>query len=142
MRQTASKHGPHPVDIHVGSRVCVRRTLLGLSQTQLGESLGITFQQLQKNEKGTNRIGSSRLYELSRILDVPVQFFFDEMADDILGAPGSGAAHDSRRMKAPHDRDPLTKRETLELVRAFYRIKNPEVRDRFRSLVKNIAQPN
>ena len=85
----------------------------------LGESLGITFQQLQKNEKGTNRIGSSRLHELSRTLDVPVQFFFDEMADDILGAPGSGAAYDSRRMKAPHDRDPLTKRETLVLVRAL-----------------------
>ena len=87
MRRIASKHGPHPVDIHVGKRVRVRRTLLGLSQTMLGESLGITFQQLQKNEKGTNRIGSSRLYELSQTLDVPVQFFFDEMADDILALP-------------------------------------------------------
>ena len=72
---------PNPVDIHVGSRVRLRRTLLGLSQEKLGEAVGLTFQQIQKYERGANRIGASRLFEFSRILDVPVSFFFDDMAE-------------------------------------------------------------
>ena len=70
---------PHPVDVHVGTRVRLRRTLLGMSQEKLGEAIGLTFQQVQKYERGTNRIGASRLYELSRVLDVPVGFFFEEI---------------------------------------------------------------
>ena len=72
--------GPHPVDIHVGSRVRMRRTLLGMSQEKLGDALALTFQQVQKYERGANRVGASRLFEISRILDVPVSFFFEEMA--------------------------------------------------------------
>src|SRR3546814_3329079 len=74
---------PDPVDVHVGGRVRLRRTLLGMSQEKLGSALGLTFQQIQKYERGTNRIGSSRLHQLSRVLDVPVSFFFDDM-------PGAG----------------------------------------------------
>ena len=77
---------PNPVDIHVGSRVRLRRTLLGMSQKKLGNALGLTFQQIQKYERGANRIGSSRLFLLSRILDVPVSFFFDDMAPEVASA--------------------------------------------------------
>src|SRR3982074_632911 len=69
---------PNPVDVHVGSRVRLRRTLLGMSQEKLGEAIGLTFQQVQKYERGAHRTGASRLHELSRVLDVPVGFFFDD----------------------------------------------------------------
>ncbi len=74
---------PHPVDVHVGARVRMRRTLLGMSQTTLGEAIGLTFQQVQKYERGPNRIGASRLFELSWALDVPVEYFFDEMPAEV-----------------------------------------------------------
>src|SRR5512141_3123336 len=77
---------PNPVDIHVGSRVRLRRTLLGMSQEKLGEAIGLTFQQVQKYERGANRIGASRLWDLSRVLDCPVSFFFDEMDDETASA--------------------------------------------------------
>src|ERR671924_1655073 len=71
---------PNPIDVHVGSRIRLRRTLLGMSQQKLGEAIGLTFQQVQKYERGANRVGSSRLYDLSRVLDVPVSYFFEDMA--------------------------------------------------------------
>ena len=126
---------PNPIDIHVGRRVRLRRTLLGMSQEKLGHALGLTFQQVQKYERGVNRIGSSRLYHLSQILDVPVSFFFDDMPELESGAmPGlrEGAA-------APFERDPLVKRETLELVRAYYRITDAGARKRLFELTKAIA---
>ena len=109
---------PNPIDIHVGSRVRLRRTLLGMSQEKLGEAVRLTFQQIQKYERGVNRIGSSRLYQLSQILDVPVSFFFDDMP------PLDGRALPGLREGPPQpfEKDPLVKRETLELVRAYYRI--------------------
>src|SRR6188508_1301113 len=79
---------PNPIDVHVGSRVRLRRTLLGMSQEKLGEAIGLTFQQVQKYERGANRIGASRLFDLSRVLDVPVSFFFDDM--DPVRAPAMG----------------------------------------------------
>src|SRR3546814_19541489 len=78
---------PNPVDVHVGGRVRLRRTLLGLSQEKLGEALGLTFQQVQKYERGANRIGASRMFDLSRVLDVPVSFFFDDMPQDVAMQP-------------------------------------------------------
>src|SRR3954454_9057216 len=74
---------PSPIDVHVGSRIRLRRTLLGMSQERLGESLGLTFQQVQKYERGVNRVGASRLFDLSRVLDVPISFFFDDMPDSL-----------------------------------------------------------
>ena len=126
---------PNPVDIHVGSRVRLRRTLLGMSQEKLGAALNLTFQQVQKYERGTNRIGSSRLYQLSRILDVPVSFFFDDMPVSGHGAP-SGLAENSQET---FDHENLSKRETLELVRAYYRIKDPDVRKRLFELIKAVG---
>ena len=76
-RRRRKSDKPNPIDIHVGTRVRLRRTLLGMSQEKLGDALGLTFQQVQKYERGANRIGASRLYDLSRVLDVPVSFFFD-----------------------------------------------------------------
>ena len=126
---------PNPIDIHVGARVRLRRTLLGMSQEKLGEALRLTFQQIQKYERGVNRIGSSRLYQLSKILDVPISFFFEDMPPlDARAQPGITA--DS----VPSlEYDPMAKRETLELVRAYYRISEPAVRKRVFELAKSIA---
>ncbi|MFQ5783410.1 MAG: helix-turn-helix domain-containing protein [Alphaproteobacteria bacterium] len=126
---------PNPIDVHVGSRVRLRRTLLGLSQEKLGHALGLTFQQVQKYERGVNRIGSSRLFHLSQILDVPVSFFFDDMPVlETGGAPGLREV-----AAAPFNYDPLVKRETLELVRAYYRITDPAARKRVFELTKAVA---
>ena len=131
---------PHPVDMHVGSRVRLRRTLLGMSQEKLGEAIGLTFQQVQKYERGANRIGSSRLYELSRVLDVPVSFFFDDMPDDVAAGDYSGGLMEG---SDEYDAgDPLTKRETLELVRAYYKITDAPVRKRLFELTKSLAKAN
>ncbi|MEQ8965808.1 MAG: helix-turn-helix domain-containing protein [Azospirillaceae bacterium] len=127
---------PHAIDVHVGGRVRLRRTLLGMSQEKLGEAIGLTFQQVQKYERGTNRIGASRLYDLARVLDVPVSFFFDDApAGDQPGPPAI-----LREDALPFEADPMTKRETLELVRAYYRIRDPNVRKRLFELTKAIAQ--
>ncbi len=128
---------PKAVDAHVGSRVRLRRTLLGMSQEKLGQAVSLTFQQIQKYERGTNRIGSSRLYQFSQVLDVPVSFFFDDMSAEVAGrAPGlrEGPAE-------AFETEKLARRETLELVRAYYRIPDPAVRKRLFELVKAVAGP-
>ncbi|OSQ31775.1 transcriptional regulator [Thalassospira sp. MCCC 1A03138] len=129
---------PNPVDIHVGARVRLRRTLLGMSQEKLGEAIGLTFQQVQKYERGANRVGASRLYDLSRVLEVPVSFFFDDMPDEI----STKSVHERREMSEspdPFDNDPMNRRETLELVRAYYRITDPTQRKRVFELVKSMG---
>ena len=131
---------PNPVDVHVGSRVRLRRTLLGMSQEKLGQAVNLTFQQIQKYERGANRVGASRLYQLSRILDVPVSYFFDDMPDTVanlehLSDLSEPEADDQKA-------DPLSRRETLELVRAYYKISNPRVRKRLFELTKSIARLN
>jgi transcriptional regulator with XRE-family HTH domain len=126
---------PKAVDVHVGSRVRLRRTLLGMSQEKLGDAVGLTFQQIQKYERGANRIGSSRLYQFSQVLDVPVSFFFDDMPPEVTG--GRRVSGDGG--EAPERTDQFTKRETLELVRAYYRIGEPAIRKRVFDLVKAIA---
>ncbi len=130
---------PNPVDIHVGSRVRLRRTLLGLSQEKLGEAIGLTFQQIQKYERGANRVGASRLFALSRVLDVPVGFFFEEMPPELTGKGGKGIPGLAEAPQVEFSADPLAKRETLELVRAYYRIKNAGVRKRLFDLAKSLA---
>jgi transcriptional regulator with XRE-family HTH domain len=126
---------PKAVDVHVGSRVRLRRTLLGMSQEKLGDAVGLTFQQIQKYERGANRIGSSRLYQFSQVLDVPVSFFFDDMPPEVAG--GRRVSGDGG--EPPERTDQFTKRETLELVRAYYRIGEPAIRKRVFDLVKAIA---
>ena len=126
---------PNPVDAHVGSRVRLRRMLLGMSQERLGESMGLTFQQVQKYEKGVNRIGASRLFQISKILDVPVQFFFEE-APHADGGPGRGMAEaDSETFILEF----LNSREGLELNRAFVKIANSKVRKSVVDLVRALS---
>ena len=139
----ADKEGrPSPIDVHVGSRIRLRRTLLGMSQERLGEALGLTFQQVQKYERGVNRVGASRLFDLSRVLDVPISFFFDDMPESLASTYGS---HLSRRgtgfseMQDGFTDDALNRRETLELVRAYYRITDPAVRKRVFDLIKSMG---
>jgi len=106
-----------------------------MSQTTLGKAVGLTFQQVQKYELGSNRISSSRLYEFARVLDVPVSFFFDEM-----GAEATGKRKPGRPRATPNEGDINTKRETLELVRAYYKIRSDEIRDQIRSVVQALAK--
>ncbi len=132
----------NPIDVHVGARLRARRTLLGLSQTVVANSIDLTFQQLQKYEKGANRISGSSLYDLSRILDVDIDYFFDEMDQATQKASPAQISH--RKAKAPPEKptsgqDPLHKRETLEFVRAYSRIADPTVRKYLRKLVKSTA---
>ena len=134
-----SVRAPNPVDVHVGTRVRLRRTLLGMTQTGLGQAIGLTFQQVQKYERGVNRIGSSRLYDLARVLDVPVNFFFDQMPKEIAsksGAASSGPPEGAEMF----DPDIVSRRETLELVRSYYKIENPQVRKRLFEMVKALGK--
>ncbi len=123
------------IDAHVGRRVRLRRTLLGMSQTALGEAVGITFQQIQKYERGTNRIGSGRLYQFTDVLDVPVSYFFDSMPEEVADRPPSV----SDAQVVGGEEDQMARRETLELVRAYYRISDPRNRRRAREFVKLIS---
>ena len=123
-----------PIDVHVGGRVRLRRIMLGLSQTKLAEALGITFQQVQKYEKGYNRIGSSRLYQIARVLNVSVEYLFEGLSAG--GEPAFAVAEDG----AAYDADPLTKREAQELVRAYFRIEDPQVRKRLLDLVRSVSR--
>jgi transcriptional regulator with XRE-family HTH domain len=137
------EHRPSPIDVHVGSRVRLRRTLLGMSQEKLGEALGLTFQQVQKYERGVNRIGASRLFDLARVLDVPIGFFFDDMPAEMGGSGvtrsrGVGLGGFAEAQEG-FDDDTLHRRETLELVRAYYRITDPSVRKRVFDLIKTLA---
>jgi transcriptional regulator with XRE-family HTH domain len=129
---------PNPVDVHVGARVRLRRTLLGMSQEKLGEAIGLTFQQVQKYERGANRIGSSRLYDLARVLDVPVSFFFEDMPSTV-SAKSPARQRGMAEEEPDYEPDPLAKRETLELVRAYYRIADPQVRKRLFEMTKALA---
>ncbi len=124
---------PNPVDVHVGARLRQRRTLLGMTQTNLSDALGVSFQQMQKYENGVNRISASRLFALSRVLDVPIQYFFDDMPTAV--AASSPAQGGGKAKKLPsYEPDPMAKRETLQLVRAYYKIKDADVRKRLREL--------
>ena len=131
-----------PVDVHVGSRVRLRRTLLGLSREKLGEAVGLTFQQIQKYERGANRIGASRMYDLSHVLDVPVSFFFKDMPDEIKKRDDTPSDSLGAHTLEEADKDPLTRRETLELVRVYYKVGNAAVRKRIFELIKSLAKMN
>jgi transcriptional regulator with XRE-family HTH domain len=131
-----AKKAPNPTDKHVGSRVRMRRMMLGMSQEKLGNSLGLTFQQVQKYEKGTNRIGASRLQQISHILQVPVAFFFE-------GAPAvAGAVRVDGVGEAPspaYVSDFLATSDGLALTKAFMRISDSKLRRRIVDLVEQIA---
>jgi transcriptional regulator with XRE-family HTH domain len=134
-KMVENKKKPNPVDIHVGSRIRLRRNMLGMSQEKLGESLGITFQQIQKYEKGTNRVGASRLQAIASILNVPVAFFFEDAPGRETGGLG-GLSEDN---STTYVVDFLNSPEGLQLNRAFVRINDPKVRRKIVDLIKALA---
>ena len=136
----ASQGFPNPIDVHVGARIRQRRTLLGMSQEKLGEAIGLTFQQVQKYERGANRVGSSRLFDLARVLDVSVSYFFEDMSAGTASKSPSRLRGLAEPKPEPFEPDPLAKRETLELVRAYYRIADPAVRKRVFELTKALGR--
>ncbi len=131
----AEKKKPNPIDIHVGSRVRLRRTMLGMSQERLGESLGITFQQIQKYEKGTNWVGASRLQQIARVLSTPVSFFFEDAPGQEGTAQGGFAEADATNYVV----DFLSSTEGLQLNRAFVKIKDAKVRRKIIEMVRALA---
>jgi transcriptional regulator with XRE-family HTH domain len=136
----ASKGFPNPIDVHVGARIRRRRTLLGISQERLAEAIGLTFQQVQKYEKGANRVSSSRLMDMAQALDVPLSYFFDEMAAGVSEQTPSKLMGMKKLPEIDQEKDPLARRETLELVRAYYKIEDPAVRKRVFELTKAVAK--
>ncbi len=129
---------PNPVDVHVGARLRQHRTLLGMTQTDLGDALGLTFQQVQKYERGANRISASRLFDLSRVLDVPLEYFFDDMPREVAA---SSPARGGGKTKEPpsYEPYPMATRETLELVRAYYKIEDADIRKQLRELTNALG---
>lgn len=134
---------PHPVDYYVGRRLRSRRTMLGMSQENLGASVGITFQQIQKYERGLNRIGASRLYEFARILDVPISYFFEDMTGATgIAQEAQGAIQPQAGLAEAGDvfhYEKMGNKEILTLVRSYYDIDDPQVRKKVLSLIKSLA---
>lgn len=180
--ESRSSAAAGPVDVHVGNRIRLRRTLMGLSQEKLGEALGLTFQQIQKYERGANRVGASRLYDLAQVLDVPIGFFFDDMQEARPSVPssaprpfsGSAPTFNPAFGQTPATQAPVTgfaetqsafggppshpvtppprlfdlpvdeaalfsRRETVDLVRSYYRIPDPAVRKRMLDLIRSLG---
>ena len=144
MAKSKPRHGhgtgkPHPVDVHVGARVRQRRTLLGMTQTKLGDALGLSFQQVQKYERGTHRISAGKLFRLSQVLDMPINYFFEDMPPEVA-AISSATKGRGRAKKLPgYDLDPMTTQETMTLVRAYYEIEDADVRKRVYELTKTLG---
>jgi transcriptional regulator with XRE-family HTH domain len=134
----ASKGHPNPIDVHVGARIRLRRTLMGMSQQILAEQLGLTFQQIQKYERGTNRVSSSRLFDLCRILNVPIAYFYDDMGAEV-SAQSPAALRGKTPKAVTQNADPAARRETMELVRAYYAIPDRSVRQRLTNLIRTIS---
>jgi transcriptional regulator with XRE-family HTH domain len=133
----------HAVDVHVGDRIRQRRSQRGMTQARLAEIVGLTLRQIQKYERGVNRMSSSRLYALAMALDVPVSYFFDEMPADVPSTHprrrGNGNGPAEPGTPFAHDKDPMSKRETLQLVAAYYRIREAGLRKRIFDMIKACA---
>ena len=144
MAKTKSGHGrgkgiPSPADVHVGARVRQRRAFLGMSQTTLGDAIGLTFQQVQKYEKGTNRMGASRLYDLSQVLDVPIEYFFDDMPAAVAASSPVNKKRGKAKKPPSYEPDPMAKREALEFVRAYNKISDPQIRKHLFAMTKTLG---
>lgn len=127
------KFGPNPIDVHVGSRIRVRRLMLGLSQEKLASGLGLTFQQVQKYEKGTNRVGASRLQHIAGILNIPISYFFAEGDNSLLAKPTVVGDVDAITAF-------LSSQQGMDLNKAFVKLENPKIRQRVVQLVATIAR--
>jgi len=132
-----TKGTPNEMDVHVGQRLRVRRSLLGLSQEKLADALGLTFQQVQKYERGSNRISAGRLYDLSTILDVPINYFFEQFGIVQNEHDASSASHNE--LEDFNCEDLMTKKETLDLIRTYYSVKDIEARKDILKFIKSMA---
>ncbi|HEY0281840.1 MAG TPA: helix-turn-helix transcriptional regulator [Rhizomicrobium sp.] len=128
------KKQANPIDAQVGNRLRLRRMMIGMSQERLGELLGLTFQQVQKYEKGVNRIGAGRLFEIARILGVPIYYFYESVSEQLAGAPGFAETD------TPPVLEFVSSGEGLQLSLAYMRIKDPKVRKRVLDLVKSLSE--
>ena len=138
---------PNPVDVHVGNRIRLRRTLLGYTQQFMARKLGLTFQQIQKYERGCNRVGASRLWDISKVLNVPMDFFFEEMGKDIENQspmmqiiPDNESCLMFNEEVKQIDIDPMKRQETIELVRAYYRITNRALAKQLFDLIVSLSK--
>ena len=132
---------PDPVDVHVGGRVKLRRTLLGFSQEELADAVGVTFQQVQKYERGTNRMGASRIFDMSTVLDVSVSYFYEDMPKEIRARNSVESTPPSESFKTSNDSELslYTKRETLELVRYYFQIPDKKIRTELMDLIQSLG---
>ncbi len=130
---------PNPVDVHVGARVRQRRTLLGMTQTKLADALGLSFQQVQKYERGTNTISASRLHVLARVLDVSIEHFFEDMPPEVEARSPAATKRGTAKKSPRYEPNPMVKRETLELVRAYYKIEDADLRKHLREMAKALG---
>lgn len=123
----------NPVDVYVGARVKLRRTLIGMSQEKLGDALGLTFQQVQKYERGANRVSASKLHRIAEVLDVPISYFFDGYGDGIVS---SGLAETGA---TAFEHEHLSRKESIDLLKAYYAISNPKLRRKVIDIVRTLA---
>ena len=137
-RRTVKFDGPDPIDQYVGSRVRARRVGLRMSQTKLGDAIGVTFQQIQKYENGANRIGASNLFKIGRTLGVEVSFFFDDMPDFDKQSKAGGKFSDGSQEQ--FNDDPTTSREAIELMHNYFRVPDEQVRKRIAQFVRTLAR--
>ena len=138
---------PNPIDIHVGKRIRARRQLLHLSQEQLAAMLGLTFQQVQKYEKGMNRVGASRLWDISKVLKTPISFFYEDMDKDVANQSprtfaSNGSLHGFEEENTPFDTDPMLRQETIELVKAYYKIPNRHLAKHLFDVIVTLSKSN
>ncbi|MDD4555780.1 MAG: helix-turn-helix transcriptional regulator [Alphaproteobacteria bacterium] len=139
---------PNPIDVHVGNRIRLRRTLLNLSQEKLASLLGLTFQQVQKYERGTNRVGASRLWDIGKVLEVPINFFYDDMDNEVASqSPRMFSIPDATPLAFAEDEevfndDPMHRQETLELVKAYYKIPNRTAAKNLFDLAVSMSKTN
>jgi transcriptional regulator with XRE-family HTH domain len=143
-RRAASIDGPDPIDIHVGQRMRLRRTMLGKSQDQMARALGVSFQQVQKYERGTNRISASRLFDVSRFLSVPVGYFFEDLTRDAVAARDEEVkVHFAADETEIEDQgDPMKRTESLELIQTYWRLPTEVVRGRVLEMLKSLVRSN
>ncbi len=138
-KERATKGSPDPIDRYVGSRIRARRVGLRMSQTKLGQAVGVTFQQVQKYENGTNRVGASNLYRIARALGVDVAFFFEGVPDEVVAAGGGRKKGLTDIRAEPFAHDPLSSREAIELMHNYFRIDDATIRKRLFQFVKSLT---
>ena len=137
---------PNPIDVHVGNRIRLRRTLLGLSQEKLASMLGLTFQQVQKYERGMNRVGASRLWDIGKVLEVPINFFYEDMDKSVASqSPRMFSIPDAEPLYLAEDEevynaDPMQRQETIELVKAYYKIPNRKAAKHLFDLIVSMSK--